>query len=386
MAATTAIREIRKRDESVEMEVFTDDRHPYYPKPNLIDFIGGSKDEKEVIQYDFEWYESQGVVLHKSKPITRIHTGDLTLECLGHKHEGFDRLLIAVGSHPFVPPIQGAAKKGVHVLHSLDDARDIKEAVEGAGREIIVGGGILGIELAAAIRRIGGEPIVVTNVDTLLPLQLDAGASGVLLQRLKQTGIDVLLNFTCEKIVGDIHVAGVVSSAGDTVEGDLVSIATGVLPNIHLAKISGIATNRGVTADDHMETSARRVYAAGDCMEWNGEWHGIIPWALASARVAAQNMLEYGRTTYQGITPSNTLQVAGIDLTSIGIFRPESPEYESIVSIDREKGTYYKVVVKDQKIVGGIALGNRKVAMKLRRLIADQTDVSDSHQEIFEVT
>ncbi|MHA1908011.1 MAG: hypothetical protein ACW98Y_11995, partial [Candidatus Thorarchaeota archaeon] len=111
---------------------------------------------------------------------------------------------------------------------------------------------------------------------------------------------------------------------------------------------------------------------------------GIIPVALETAKIAAQNMLNEGTSTYDGTTPSNTLQVAGIDLTSVGLFNPRSTEYESIVMADSEDGTYYKAVTKDHVVVGGIALGNKKVAFKLRRLIRDKTDISDQRRTIFE--
>jgi NAD(P)H-nitrite reductase large subunit len=133
-----------------------------------------------------------------------------------------------------------------------------------------------------------------------------------------------------------------------------------------------------------MQTSAKGIYAAGDCAEWNGTWYGIIPWALATAKIAAANMLEPNSSRFSGIVPSNTLQVAGVDLTSIGLIHPESPEYESIISVDREKGTYYKAVIKNNLLVGAIALGNRKVAMKLRSIISKGEDISETRTTLFE--
>ncbi|MHA1960231.1 MAG: NAD(P)/FAD-dependent oxidoreductase [Candidatus Thorarchaeota archaeon] len=385
VAATTAIREIRKNEDSFDIEVFTDERWGYYPRPNLIDYIAGSRTGEDVVQFGLDWYTKNDVKVHLSSPITRIGTGDLSLETFGNSHGNFDRILVAVGSHPFVPPIQGAEKKGVHVLRTLDDAIDIREAVKGAGREIVVGGGILGVELAAAMKQVGGEPIIVTDVDTLLPIQLDAGGSSVLLRRLEEMGITVLLNFSCKQVIGDISVAGVVSSKGDTIEGDLVVVATGVRSNTHLARESGLAINRAIAVDEYMETTAKGVYAAGDCMEFKGEWYGIIPWAASTSRIAARNMLEPGSTAFTKVTPSNTLQVAGIDLTSIGFVRPDTPDYESIVQIDAENGKYFKGVVRDGKLVGGISMGDRKIAMKLRRLVTEGTDVSDHKQTLFEV-
>ncbi len=385
VAGTSAIRELRTLDSEIEIDVFSDERHPYYPKPNIMDFLGGSRTLEEVIRYGPDWYEKLNVNLYLSKPVTHIDAGLKALTTPTGVFSGYDSVLIAVGSYPFVPPFEGVDKKNVHVLRTLDDAVDICEAVKGAGREIIVGGGILGIELAVAIKQTGGQPIVVTNLDRLLPIQLDGGASEILIRHLNRMEVETLLGFTCTGITGEEFATGVKSTAGDVVEGDLIVVATGVRSNLELAKESNLSVDRGIVVDDFMQTSSGGIFAAGDCAEWKGNWFGIIPWALSTAKTAAQNMVEFGSSKFSGIIPSNTLQVAGIDLTSIGVVHVESPDYEQIVSVDREKGTYYKAVIKDNLVVGGIALGNRRVALKLRALISQQTNVSEVKSTIFEL-
>ncbi|MHA2172790.1 MAG: NAD(P)/FAD-dependent oxidoreductase [Candidatus Kariarchaeaceae archaeon] len=385
VAATTAINEIRKSSDEFEIEVFTDERWGYYPRPNLIEFIAGTRTVEEVVQYGPDWYDKHDIQIHLSSPITKIRTGDLGLETFGIDHGQFDRILVSAGSHPFLPPIQGQEKKGVHVLRTLDDAIDIKEAVKGAGREIVVGGGILGVELAVALKQVGGEPIIVSNIDTLMLVQLDAGASGVLLRKLEDMGITVVLNVSCNKVVGDISAAGVVSGRGDSIEGDLIVIATGVRPNTHLASTSGLAVKYAIEVDEYMETTVKGIYAAGDCMEYKGICHDIIPWAVSTSRIAAQNILKPKSASLVEFIPFNTLKVVGIDLTSIGFVHPESTEYESITQVDREGGKYFKGVIKDGKLVGGIAIGNKKVAKKLRMLVNTSSDVSDQKRTLFEV-
>jgi nitrite reductase (NADH) large subunit len=384
VAATSAIRDVRGKDSEVGIDVFTDERYAYYPKPNLIDLVAGRRTIKETIRYDLDWYEEQSANLFTSTPVVRIETQSKKVITDTSVYSDYDSLLIAVGCIPFIPPFKGLEKKNIHVIRTLDDAIEIKEAVKGTGREIIVGGGILGIELAAAIKKIGGDPIIVTNIQTLLPMQLDVAGSHILLRHLERLGLQVLLGFSCTTISGEEYVDGIISDKGDRVEGDLVVIATGVRSNTQIAKESGIAVNRGIIADDHMQTSVAGIFAAGDCMEWKNQWYGIIPWATATARIAAQNMLDFGSAQFEGIVSSNTLQVAGIDLSSMGEIDPSSPEYETLVSADEEKGTYFKAVLKDNVVVGAISLGNRKIALKLRGLITQKTDVSDIKRTIFE--
>ncbi|MHA1636519.1 MAG: NAD(P)/FAD-dependent oxidoreductase [Candidatus Thorarchaeota archaeon] len=386
VAAVTAIREIRKLDEDVNIDVFSDERHYYYPRPKLIDFISGERTEEKIIQYGRDWYETQNVGLRISEPVSDIVTDSRSILTSKDTYFNYDKLLLAVGCHPFVPPIHGIEKKGVHVLRTLDDAIDIREAVKGSGREIIVGGGILGIELAAAIKKSGGNPIVISNIETLLPAQLDQSASSILIKSLEKMGLSVLRGFMCKQVLGHELATGVESTEGDKVKGDMVVVVTGVRPNSAIAKNAGIKTGqgRGILVDKYMETSESGIFAAGDCMEWNGVSHGIIPVALETAKIAAHNIIEPESKSYDGTVPSNTLQVAGIDLTSIGLFNPQSPEYETIVSADEDAGTYYKAVLKNHIVVGGIAMGNRKVAMKLRKLMRTKENVTDCRKEVFD--
>ncbi|MFW9833286.1 MAG: NAD(P)/FAD-dependent oxidoreductase [Candidatus Thorarchaeota archaeon] len=383
VAATTAVREIRKKDEDIEIDVFTDERHPYYPRPNLIDLVAKRRTIKETIRHDLNWYEENSANLYLSTPVFQIDTKEKRVISTGEDYGNYDSLLLAVGSRPFIPPFEGLHLKNVHVIRTLDDALDIREAVKGAGREIIIGGGILGIELAAAMKEVGGEPIVVDFAKRLLPIQLDDQGSKVLTKMIENKGIQVLFGYECKGITGDEAATGIISKQGDKIEGDLVVIATGVRSNTIIAKNSGIDYHHGITVDDHMQTSAKGVFAAGDCAEWNNQWFGIIPWATATSRIAAQNMLELGSVKFEGITPSNQLQVVGIDLTSIGEVHPDSPEYDSHVSVDMENGTYFKAVFKDDIVVGGIALGSRKVALKLRSLIMKGEKVED-HGSVFD--
>ncbi|MBY8997387.1 MAG: NAD(P)/FAD-dependent oxidoreductase [Candidatus Thorarchaeota archaeon] len=385
VAATTAVREIRSKDQTLEIDVFSDERHPYYPRPNLIDLVANRRTVKETIQHDLDWYEKNDVDLFLSTPVFQIDTEEMAVMSTSEDYKQYDSILIAVGCRPFIPPFEGLDKNNIHVIRTLDDALDIRDAVKGAGQEIIIGGGILGIELAAAMKEVGGDPIVVDYDNHLLPLQLDTLGSSVLAKLLGKKGIQVRFGYDCRGILGDRDAEGIVSKQGEEIAGDLVVIATGVRSNTIIAKNSGIEIHHGILADEHMQTSAKGVFAAGDCMEWkNNEWYGIIPWATATGRIAAQNMMEFGSAKFEGITPSNQLQVAGIDLTSIGIALPESPEYETIVSVDHDEGKYYKAVLKDDVLVGGIALGSRKVALKLRSLIMKGENIADIKQSLFE--
>ncbi len=385
VAAVTAIREARRIDPSIQIDVWSDERHPYYPRPRLIELIAGRITERDVIQYDEAWYHAQGVGLHLAEPVRSIDISSLTVKTGRGEYPGYDKILIACGSTPAIPPIAGIDGQGIYVIRTLDDALVIRDAINSTRRQIVLGGGILGIEIAAAMSARGGEPLVVSNITQLLPAQLDAAGSEVLIERLERMGVRVQLGYACDRIDAEDGTTRLISQQCGNLEGDMVVVSTGVRPNKALAEAAGIACGRGVRVDSYMMTSVRNIYAAGDCAEWNGVVWGIIPPAMDMSKIAAQNMIQHGSATYNGTVRSNTLQVAGIDLTSIGEISPppNATGYETVVQREPADGTYFKVVIKDNMIVGAIILGSRQVALRVRQLINNRTDVSSIRDSIF---
>ncbi|MEM2142656.1 MAG: FAD-dependent oxidoreductase [Candidatus Thorarchaeota archaeon] len=384
VCAITAITEMRKRGGNARIDVFSDEGYGYYPRPRLIDYIAGRVTEKSAVQYGPDWYESQGVTLMLNSRVSRVNPSLGSIETdSGGSFAGYDHVLLACGSKPFVPPIKGADSPGVYTLRTLADAVRLRATLESSERPLIVGGGILGVELAAAMKEIGKDPLVVTNISQLLPAQLDASASEILAARLKRMGIGLIMDYACVELVRTSDSIVLRSSAGQEVPGDLVVIATGVRPDTDLARSAGIDVGRGIRVNAYMQTSSPRVFAAGDCIEWKGVALGIIPVALDTAKVAVRNMLEMGSVSYTGTVPSNTLQVTGIDLTSIGVFNGQPPDYDVIAVSDPERETYFKAVVKGGTVVGGIAFGDRKVALRLRQLVNSQARVKSIGPDIF---
>ncbi|MHA1770711.1 MAG: NAD(P)/FAD-dependent oxidoreductase [Candidatus Thorarchaeota archaeon] len=376
VSAVTAVRELLKIDSSVEIEIFSDEPHGYYIRPKLIEFLAGRLEREAIVQFGLEWYAQRGVAFHPSTHVERV---DSTLTI--HTSEGtvgqFDKILLATGSRPFIPPIPGTDKAGMFALRTLNDAIAIKNAVRPSSRVLIVGGGVLGIEIAAAVSNLGASPTVISNGSVLLPAQLDAPASALLVKRLDRMGISIVFDYRCAEILGSEKVTGVISTEGETIDGDIVIAATGIRPNLDVAKASGIPCGRGVTVDNQMQTSVKGVYASGDCSEWNGVCSGIIPSAIDTAKVAAHNMVSPGSRIYNGTIPTNTLKVAGIDLFSIGITSPTTDDYEIIDKTDTKQDRYYKIVLKDNVIVGAIVIGDRKVSQRIQRLVRSGEEVSD---------
>ncbi len=368
VAAVTAATEILRLDPSAEIHIFSGEPRGYYQRPRLIELLAGRANIDGVIRYGPEWYESRGIHLHLGVRVTRLDRERKELATDTGGPMGFDRVLIATGGLPFVPPIEGTDKKGIFTIRTLDDAIAIREWTEEHRKVLVVGAGVLGIEVAAALGDTGCDVTVVSHINRVLDVQLDEGASKVMVALLKRRGLKVALNFACRAMLGDGSVSGALSTDGKTLDGESVVVATGVRPDATLARDAGLEIAHGIVIDDFAQTSASGIFAAGDCVEWNGVCLGIIPVALNTARVAAQNIVEHGSVRYSGTTPVNALKVAGIDMMSIGDVHV-TDNAEILTHSDADEGLYYKAVLRNGRVIGAIVIGNPTLARRLSRLV-----------------
>jgi nitrite reductase (NADH) large subunit len=293
-----------------------------------------------------------------------------------------------------VPPFDGTDREGVFTLCTLDDALAIKAYMRDVRRAAVIGGGLLGLETARALRSAGLEVTVIEFAPYLLPCQLDAEGAQVLQALLEAQGLLFLTNAATEAILGDGHARGVRLKDGRVVDGELVLISTGIRSRLELAREAGLEVNRGVVVDEQLRSSAADVYAAGDAAEFKGRVYGIIPAAIEQAQVAAANMVadpspplspplggtkgggRGGSTTYSGTMPANTLKVVGIDLTCLGEATATGDEFAILSRADPASGVYRRLALRKGKIVGAILLGDTQSVRPVRQLIATGRDVS----------
>jgi nitrite reductase (NADH) large subunit len=365
--------QIRKIDKEMEIDIFTDEPYHYYPRPRLIDLLAGKINIDEVYFYPAQWYENNGIKVYLDTSIKGIKPGENKVLTLDEREVPYDTLVIASGASPLLPPIKGREKKGVFSVRKLDDALSLKEKAGASGEVIAIGGGLLGLEIASALQSSGIKVTVIELLPWLLPRQLDKVGGDLLQKILEERGLRILTGMATEEILGDRGVTGVLIKDGNVIKGDTVVITAGIKSNVGLAKDCGININRGIVVDDKLMTSRENVYACGDIAEWNGRIYGIIPAALDQAKVVAQNILG-DDISYTGTTPSNVLKVAGVDLFSIGIVNPEE-EYEILSTLD-DRNIYKKFVIKDNRLVGAILLGEKKNAQQIERVITKGVDIS----------
>ncbi len=383
LAGTIAAKTLRELNGDIEIVVFAEETHPYYPRPNLIDFLAGSLPREKIFAFPEDWNARQGIEIHLGEKAVKIGLSSRTVKTSGLREVPYDVLLLASGARAAVPPIRGADKEGVFVWRTLDDSQAILDYLAGHPKVAVVGGGLLGLETARALKSRGATVLVVEVFDRLLPRQLDGEGAAILRTWIERMGIEIRCGTVVEEILGHPAATGLRFRNGDRVETDMVVISAGVAPETELAKRSGLEVKRGVLVDDRMRTSAPGVFAAGDITEHRGRCYGIIPAAFEQARAAAYNMLGMDKP-YEGTVPSNTLKVVGIHLLSAGEALPETGGAEVLVRRVPEEGVYKKLVLREGKLRGAIWMGTQRGKGEIARLVASGADVGSWGDRLLE--
>jgi len=375
IAATIFAKSLRESDSDAEIDIYAKEKYNYYPRPNLIDFLADRIPFERIFAFPEEWFTNNNLNVHLKSPAVAIHPESQEIEFEDEKKEKYDKLFLANGSNSFVPPFKGADKQGVFTLWTIDDAYDILGYFVDHPNVVVIGGGLLGLEIARALRNRGADVTVVEFFDRLLPRQLDTQGASILQEQIEMMGIEVRVRTATEEICGEGEVTGLRFKGGEEMEADMTIIAAGARPSLDIPKSAGLETDRGLVVNDYLQTSNPDIYAAGDVSQHRGRVYGIIPATFEMARIAAANV-QGQQKQYSGTIPSNSLKVVGINLSSIGLVNPEEAGYEELRKEIREEGIYKKLVIKDGVIVGAIWMGTKEGVSEIGRLISAKKDVT----------
>lgn len=374
LGGTVAAKTLREIDSEVEIDIFAEEKYHYYPRPNLIEFLAGNLPVEKIFAYPEEWYSQQKIEVHLKKPVKKLIPDSQEIEVEGGGKEKYDSLLLAAGSFPFVPPFKGAEEQGVFTVRTLDDALEILEYQKNHNRVAVIGGGLLGLEIARALSLRGASVEVVEFFEYLLPRQLDKQGSSLLKSQIEKMGMNIHLGLATEEILGQEEVKGLKFKGGQELEVDMAIVAAGIRPELELGREAGLDTDRGLVVDDFLQSSDPKIFAAGDILQHRGKIYGIIPATFAQARLAASNILGQ-KKKYEGTIPWNTLKVAGLYLTSIGLINPENESQEEIKEERKEEGIYKKVILQEGIIVGAVWVGTKKGVDHLSRAISEKKNI-----------
>jgi NAD(P)H-nitrite reductase large subunit len=394
-AAIGCVEGIRTVDLDNPITIVADEPHHTYSRPLISYLLGGLIDESRMAYRPADFYESHGVEPMLGVRVAEVDPQQRTLALSGGCALNYDRLLIATGGRPFVPPIPGANLYGVFTFITWEEARQIDRFIEErqARSALVIGAGLIGLKTVEALLARGLKVTVVELADRVLSTIFDPTASRLADLILRREGVDVKTETTVTEIIGrGGRVDHAVLTDGERVDCDLVVVAIGVRPNIGLIPAdSGIRVERGIRVDDHLRTTAPDIYAAGDCVEAYDKlidaYRQIAIWPLAYRQgyIAGINMAG-GDRAYDGGFPMNAISVCDVPTISVGFIDPPDDgghgagrgldRYEIMDDYDRVSLTYKKLVLEGHRLVGAMFINDIDRAGIYTGLIRDQVDIS----------
>ncbi|CAH1659349.1 nitrite reductase large subunit NirB [Chelatococcus asaccharovorans] len=356
--------------------IFNAEPRVNYDRIMLSPVLSGEKSYEEIVIHGDRWYVDNAVTLYKGHRIIAIDPVAKTVTSDHGVTEGYDRLVIATGSVPFIIPVPGNDLPGVLTYRDLDDVHAMLLAAQSRAKAVVIGGGLLGLEAAAGLNARGMDVTVLHVMPTLMERQLDPAAGYLLQKAVEERGIKVITKANTQAIIGDRRVEGVALADGSVVPASLVVMAVGIRPNAALARDAGLAVNRGIVVDDAMRTSDPDILAIGECAEVGGQVYGLVAPLYEMARVAASRLAGDDTAAFVHADTPTKLKVTGIDLFSLGDFA-DGDDRQEIVLRDASAGVYKRLVLKDNRIIGTVLYGETADGAWFNDLKKKQTDISE---------
>ena len=360
IAGVAAAEHARRLHPTCEIHVISRENHALYNRMGIARLINGRSGMHGLHLHPESWYQEQRITNWLNTHAVEIDTDKRQILLATREHVAYDRLILANGSSAQIPAIDGFGAPGSFVLREADDAMGLRNYIQRheARTAIVAGAGLLGLEAAHALQKMGLKVTVLANTDHILNRQLDLCSSRLLQHYLESQNIEILTGVEVAALRCDNNgrVDSVRLKNDNELPTDIFLSCVGVRPNIELAKAAGIVTRRGILVDDRMQTNIVDVYAAGDVAEHDGIAFGLWPVAAEQGEVAAINALG-GKRLYGGHMPSTLLKVTGIDLLSIGQFNAEGEGVYNIVDEQAESFKYRKLVFAAGRLLGAILIG-----------------------------
>lgn len=365
VAGVEAAMSIRKYDEEGDITIIDKDKYLFYYRPRLVEHLSGNLETEKMIAYKKDIYEQKNINIISDTEIIKIDAKNQKIIDSENKSYEYDKLLIATGAKPFIPPVKGIDKEGVFCFRNIDDSDNIqKYCTENKGHFEVIGGGLLGIETANSIKELGCSVTVIEYFDRILPRQLDKEASDILEKKLLEKGINFKLNCSVESIEGNKKAEKIVLKSGEIIEVNGVIFSTGVRADIDLVKNTEIKINKGIIVNDKMETNIKNIYAAGDVAEHEGLLYGLWIPAKEQGKTAGMNMAKQ-ENNFEHIPIEARLKVTGITLFSAGDFEKKC----DTVKTYKDENVFRKFFINENKLEAVIIIGDNKAAIASGKVI-----------------
>lgn len=392
MAGARLVEELLARggNERYDIVIFGDEPYGNYNRILLSGVLSGTHDPREIFLNPLEWYASNGLTLHAGERVVVLDRLDRRVCTANGLEEGYDKLVIATGSRPFVPPLEGLQQKdgdlkeGVFLFRTLEDCDNIIKYAGRAQRAAVIGGGLLGLEAARGLMNLGLETHIVHLMGHLMEVQLDPAAGDVLKGTLERMGLRVHLEKCTQAVLGTSQVSGLSFKDGSQLACDLVVISAGIRPNTELAKQAGLAVERGIVVNDYLGCPGdARVFAVGECAQHRGQVYGLVAPLWEQTAVLADRLTGRNPSAcYSGSKVSTKLKVMGVELAVMGEKQRANPGDEEIIYSEPRRGIYKKLIVRDGRLAGAILLGDSSRAAQLLRAYDQAAELPENRAEL----
>jgi nitrite reductase (NADH) large subunit len=386
MAGARCVEEILARGggDQFEITMFGDEPYGNYNRILLSDVLNGSHEESEIFLNPLPWYEQHGIKLHAGVRAVSILRHACQVIGDNGVEEPYDTLIIATGSVPFVPPIEGlrlpdgSYKPGVFVFRNLDDTRKIARYAMGKAKGAVIGGGLLGLEAARGLQNFSLEVHVIHLAKHLMNAQLDPQAGAILESTLEQLGIRVHCGLNTKAVLGEDRVTGLGFSDGSSLDSDVVVISAGIKPNVELGVRAGLTVERGIVVDNQMRTDDPKIFALGECVQHRGMVYGLVAPLWEQAKVLADHLTGIDpEAAYHGSKIATRLKVMGVEVASMGLTEPTEEGDEVVQFTEPKKGTYKKLIIRDGRLLGSILLGDISKSAYLMQAFGQNTPLPE---------
>jgi nitrite reductase (NADH) large subunit len=342
--------------------VLCEEPRPAYDRVQLSGFFNG-KTAEDLSLVPEGFFDQPGISLKLGERATEIDRAAQCVRTASGNVYPYDRLVIATGSYPFVPPIDGRDRPDCFVYRTIEDLVAIREASRRARSGVVIGGGLLGLEAAKALHDLGLETHVVEFAPRLMAVQVDEGGGRALRRHIEALGVRVHCGKATASIEAGEHAQHILRFAdGDVLEADIVLFSAGIRPQDALARKAGleIGPRGGICIDDQCRTSDPAVFAIGECALWQGKLFGLVAPGYRMADVVAAGLRGDATQTFTGADMSTKLKLLGVDVASLGDAHGATPDARSCTLVDERAGTYKKLVVSadGKRLLGGVLVGD----------------------------
>jgi ferredoxin-nitrate reductase len=376
----------RMLNEQDEIHVFSKEKDPFYNRVLLPEYVNDTLSWEMLQKFKAGEFEALNVTLHRENEIAMINrTQHYVVDGNGKKHT-YDKLILATGSRANVPKEAPIHLPGVFTMRMRKDADELKKFLKPDGHVVIIGGGLLGLELAASLREMDVNISIIQLGSRLMERQIDNLGGQLLLDFVEEKDIRVYINDQVQSVdrADDKGRLAVHLQSDKVLTVDAVVYAVGTRPNIEFATEAGLETARGIVVNDYMQTNDPSIFAAGEIAEHRGKLLGITSAAEMQADVMARFIHGDVQSTYEGAVPMNILKFSDLDLCSIGIAEiPANSEgYDEILFIDKSMRYYKKCIVKDDRLVGAVLVGDKSEFSEFKTLIENQVELSERRMQL----